>query len=82
MEGLTGEREHIITGCKGCLCIESMVFNIYQSYYFNILVYSLKFLSRTPLKMKRRGSGSDEVAVWELPPLGNQGPYELIQWLQ
>lgn len=63
MEGLTGEREHIITGCKGCLCIESMVFNIYQSYYFNILVYSLKFLSRTPLKMKRRGSGSDEVAV-------------------
>lgn len=56
VEGLTGEREKIITGCKGCLFIESMVFNIQQSYYFNTLVYSLKMLYRTPLKMRRKRS--------------------------
>jgi len=56
VEGLTGEGERTITGCKVWLFVESMFFNIHQSYNFNTLVYSLKILYRTPLKMRRRRS--------------------------
>lgn len=75
MEGLTGEREQIITGCKSCLFIESMVFNIHQS-YFNTLVYSLKMFNRTPLKMRRKRSEMKWLCE-KCPSLGQPGSSQL-----